>query len=45
MDVDVVDEIGAASLGESDVKFDEVVIEFIVSMCQEMEETYYDAIP
>ncbi len=42
---DVASEIGAASVGESDVKFDEVVFVFINSAWGEYEEElYYDAI-
>ena len=38
-------EIGAVSMGESDVKFDESVLEFINSTWKEYEEElYYDAI-
>ncbi len=37
---DVVDEIGAVPLGESDVKFDEVVFELLNSMYNEKEEMY-----
>ena len=38
-------EIGALSVGESDVKFDETVFEFINSAWRECEEElYYDAI-
>jgi hypothetical protein len=42
--VGVVKEIGATSLGESDVRFDEAVFEFINSTRQEMEEAGSDAI-
>ncbi len=38
-------DIGAASTGKSDVKFNEAVFEFINSNCKEHEEElYYDAI-
>ena len=41
----VAKEIGAVSMGESDVKFDESVFEFINSVLKEYEEElYYDAI-
>ncbi len=42
--LDITKEIGAVSLGESDVKFNEAAFGFVNSICENIEEMYYEAI-